>query len=68
MSLRDDLLAADTDAEKAAVLDAAVVAVNAALAAASAIIAVVSAIPAEDPGDGLTIWNDAGVLKVSVAE
>jgi len=60
MSLRDNLLAASTDQAKADVLDAAMVAIDATLA-------IVSAIPAVDPEDGATIWNDGGVLKVASA-
>lgn len=32
------------------------------IAAAEVIIA---ALPTADPGDGVTVWNDAGVLKVA---
>jgi hypothetical protein len=38
---------------------------TATLAAAAAAIALVQAIPTADAHDGLTIWNDAGVLKLS---
>lgn len=26
---------------------------------------IIAALPTSDPGDGVTIWNDAGVLKVA---
>ena len=38
---------------------------DAGLAALAAAVAPVSALPTADPGDGVSIWNDEGVLKVA---
>lgn len=35
------------------------------LVGATDVAALLTAIPTSDPGDGVTLWNDAGVLKVA---